>query len=221
MVDLYSNIRRDTVNWDKEITKQVSKYLPRLLDFGHEVMQNEAHLREAWKPIDAFYKKVMPWKLPKKRHVVYGHPMESMTRVGWMMTRSKLKDDPALLEMLNLGMQIRPMSKNLNVSGLGTHELTLDEYDKMLSFIDGDSMKQHLHKLVTNPRYDDIPDNDDKKQEISNIIRAYREQAKKRFLSETEEGRAILEKQKQKYILKKQGKTNKEKSFPLLERLKE
>jgi hypothetical protein len=171
--------------------------------------------------MDEILKKLNPTSLPIRRDAIYGRQKESLDRVAMALNKTKPKaDDPALIEIYKLGMNIKPMSRRVSIRGLGTTEKELDvwQYESLLKHIDSDGLERDLNRLVSSYGYKNMKDNDDKRDAIRGLINGYRQKAKAKWLR-TEEGKKIKNMLVRRLKNKKAGLLNEDTEIPILKRL--
>lgn len=172
----------------------------------------------AAKQIDPTTKSYWDWKdrwlakiplaseaVPSKRNVLTGEVITSEGALGpdalSPLTSKTLDESPSVKEIVRLGINVDYPDKNLD-HRIG---LTPKQYDRLQVLatqevkLMGMTLKEHLDKLVTSPRWEQYPDgqegyerlNNTKQSRIKGLIDSYRARAEQMLIQEDPELKAL------------------------------
>ncbi len=138
-------------------------------------------LQEAW---DAFWTKhVNSGKLRVRRDPIFGTPVAQMNRHwsgGW---ETSIKDDPVVLELAKIGLSIGLISNKITRNGQ-TIELTPDQVNRLLENLERLDVHGMLKRAIESPRYQAIPDPQEKQRVLKQLINSARDAARDMLLAE-------------------------------------
>ncbi|TES90513.1 MAG: hypothetical protein E3J94_04945 [Desulfobacteraceae bacterium] len=161
--------------------KQTRKFYPRLIDLTNQITQRDDVVREIRNPIDGFFAKFDPKRLPPKRHNVYGTIQRNDPRCLGIVSQ-KISDDPIMDEMMKLGMSVRPIPRKMLLAG-ESKKLTPQQYDKLCQGLEDEDIKGMLQSVMDTTGYKESTSDEFKTRLLNIIIRDTRLIAKAKFMA--------------------------------------
>jgi len=171
----------ERTNIPKFAERQLGKFYPRCIDMFNQATGRDEILREIRNPLDGWFARFDPEKLPPKRHNVYGTIQKRDSRAFFIMNQ-KISSDSVMDEMMKLGMNVGPMGEKMTLAGK-TKKLTPEQYDKLTTELTKIDIKAMLQEVINDPQYKESGDSAFKASLLNSIIRDTRAIAKAEFMA--------------------------------------
>lgn len=177
--------RMNTQRWT---TEQIAKFYPRLIDFAMELADRKDIMREARDPLEAWYAKWGSVMAKPKRHIIYGNVIEREPRFLGILNQRELKDDdPVMMELLRLGVDVRPFQDEMSYANGQQVELDKDQIEEIWENLAELPVKEHLTAYVQSSGYQEIGSDVEKANQLKRLIQMFRSAAKGKFKGENED----------------------------------
>jgi hypothetical protein len=169
---------------------QLEKLVPhsKNIDWANEQIRH-AHdvYRELNEYMDVIRKKYDPTKLRVKLHSVYGTPIKRFRRKFGFRDYSEYTDDPVAQEMHRIGLEVKPLPKEISLMSRTTpYEMEPEEYYRFQQKLAQYDIQGTLQQIIESPEYQNSNSDYWKKTTLAPVINGFRRAVTAEMKSELE-----------------------------------